>query len=998
MLVVFKMRFQNWVLLSTTLLVLIMAAAFLTTVVRTFISIAEDHATSSFAWIAQQASGELENLLRQNVHFVTTQAKADPSQFVRKAAGQPGSLNPDAMVPLFLAALDSDSNSYSHFFALPDEEFLQVIGTHDDPHIVEALKAPSGTFYAVRRITPTADGKRRDHYQFLDKNRIPLGNREQEATLVPTARPWYLLAQKSSGTAFTSPYLFASSGELGITVSAALSEGIGVLATDISLRSLRGFLAGLSLPVNGAIAIQDASGKVLAFHGKGARLAGVSVQPMTPPEKIGHPLLALLRESSVLNDSRITPLGADGEPFVVTREHAVGVKGAEFIVTVWAPLSDFTGAFTRAQRDVILLSVAVLLVLLPLAFVGSRRIARSLETMARDSEQLNILNFSHTPHKPNTILHEINALGEAQITLRSQIQNRTKNLVTAQDKLENLIQVGLDLGRERDRMALLRKILVGGKTLLNCDAGTLYIMTDHKTLHFALRTKSDELPSFEIPLYDAEGKPVERYMATWCALHNEPIIVDDVYSETRFDVSGAKKMDAETGYRSISMLTVPLSPREGKVIGVLQFINALNPETGKVIPFPPEMLRFITAMAAQAAVALDNFQLTEAQMELLDAMIKLIAGAIDAKSVYTGGHCERVPELGIMLAEAACAVEEGPLADFRFTTEDEWREFRIGAWLHDCGKVTTPEYVVDKATKLETIYNRIHEVRMRFEVLLRDARITQLEAIAAGVAPATALATYAARKAQLADDFAFIAECNLGGELMAPEKLERLKRIAEETWARHYDDRLGLSHGELKRYQGEPEALPATEKLLADKPHHVIPRTDLRSVDPKWGFKVKVPEHLYNYGEVYNLGVGRGTLTEEERFKINEHVMQSLMMLEQLPLPKSMRRIPEYAVTHHETLIGTGYPRKLTETELSVPMRIMAIADIFEALTASDRPYKKAKTLSESIKILSFFKKDKHIDPALFDLFLTSGVYQRYAEKYLLPEQIDAVDIAQFVS
>jgi HD-GYP domain-containing protein (c-di-GMP phosphodiesterase class II) len=799
-----------------------------------------------------------------------------------------------------------------------------------------------------------------------------------------------------NGLAVTDPYLFASTGELGITVAAPLPGQAGVIATDISLRSLQDFLTGLSLPPNGAIALQDAQGKILAFHGQGAHFATLAIAPMTPPDKIEHPYLTVLKDMSSAAGSKILPQGA-GEKFVVTRFKTEEVGGAAFRVVVLAPLSDFTGAFDRAQRDVILLSLLVLVVLLPLASLGSRQIAHSLAAMATDSERLKLLDFSHPPSRPDSFLYEVNALGEAQYVMHDAIQKRTKDLVEAQGKLENLVHTGLELGRERDRMVLLNTILFGGKTLLNADAGTLYMLTDHKTLSFALRTKSDELPSFEIPLYDAEGKPVERYMATWCALHNEPIIVDDVYSETRFDVSGAKKMDAESGYRTVSMLTVPLSPRKDEVIGVLQFLNAQDPLTGKVIPFAPELVRFVTAMAAQAAVALDNHQLIEAQKELLDAMIKLIAGAIDAKSPYTGGHCERVPELGIMLAEEASKVTEGPLADFRFTTDDEWREFRIGAWLHDCGKVTTPEYVVDKSSKLETIYNRIHEVRMRFEVLLRDARISQLEAVAAGTAPATALAAYEARKAQLDDDYAFIAECNLGGEFMAPDKLERIKHIAEETWQRNYDDRIGLPYEELKRYTGDPEPLPVMEKLLADKPQHVIPRTDLRSVDPKWGFKVKVPENLYNYGEMYNMSIGRGTLTEEERFKINEHVMQSMIMLKQLPLPKGMKRIPEYAATHHETLIGTGYPCKLTDAELTVPMRIMAIADVFEALTASDRPYKKAKTLSESVKILSFMKKDKHVDPVLFDLFLTSGVYQRYAEKFLKPEQIDTVDIKKYL-
>ncbi|MCE5262515.1 MAG: response regulator [Deltaproteobacteria bacterium] len=640
---------------------------------------------------------------------------------------------------------------------------------------------------------------------------------------------------------------------------------------------------------------------------------------------------------------------------------------------------------------------------IPVVFLTAKT---ELEDEMRGFE-LGAVDYITKPISPPVVLTRVqthlrlkrmqDALKDRNQLLDTAVQNRTKDLVAARDKLEYLIQTGLELGKERDRITLLRKILFGSRTLLNCDAGTLYVMTEHNTLRFAQRTNSVELPLFELPLYDEAGAPVERFMATWCALHNEPVIVDDVYSETRFDTSGAKKMDAESGYRTVSMLTVPLSPREGEVIGVMQFLNALDPETGTVIPFRPEMLRFVTAMAAQAAVALDNFQLVEVQKELLEATIKLIAGAIDAKSHYTGGHCERVPVLAVMLAEAASAVKEGPLAGFGFKTDDEWREFRIGAWLHDCGKVTTPEYVVDKASKLETIYNRIHEVRTRFEVLLRDARISQLEAVAAGTNPAEALARYETRKTQLADDFAFIAECNLGGEFMVPEKLERLNRIAEETWLRNYDDRIGMPYEELKRYPDEQATLPAIEKLLADKSHHIIPRSDKQSTDPKWGFKIKVPENLYNHGEVYNLSVGRGTLTEEERFKITEHVMQSIMMLEQLPLPKNMRRIPEYAGTHHETLIGTGYPRKMGEAEITIPMRIMAIADVFEALTASDRPYKKTKTLSESIHVLSFLKKDKHIDPALFDLFLTSGVYKRYAEKYLLQEQIDEVDISKYV-
>jgi hypothetical protein len=353
-----------------------------------------------------------------------------------------------------------------------------------------------------------------------------------------------------------------------------------------------------------------------------------------------------------------------------------------------------------------------------------------------------------------------------------------------------------------------------------------------------------------------------------------------------------------------------------------------------------------------------------------------------------------------MLAHAACDTQNGPYADFTLS-EDEWEAVHVAAWLHDCGKVTTPEYVVDKSTKLETIYDRIHEVRMRFEVLKRDAEIECLKRIHSGMPEVEAWAKLASDLQQIDDDFAFIASCNEGGEFMAPEKIERLKAIATRTWLRTLDDRIGISHEEKERKERLPAApLPAVEPLLADKPEHRIERRASEKIPPdnKWGFKMKVPELLYNRGEIYNLAVGRGTLSEEERYKINEHIVQTIIMLSALPFPRHLKNVPEIAGGHHEKMDGTGYPKRLTKDEMSPVARMMAIADIFEALTARDRPYKKGKTLSESIKIMGFMKNDKHIDPELFELFLRSGVYRQYAERYMTPEQLDEVDIEAVLS
>ena len=574
-----------------------------------------------------------------------------------------------------------------------------------------------------------------------------------------------------------------------------------------------------------------------------------------------------------------------------------------------------------------------------------------------------------------------------------------QSLAEAREQLASLVENGLLLASERDRDKLLRHILMAGKRICNADAATLYLKTESGGLRFALRSRSDDLPSIEIPLIDPHtGRPDERHVCTHVALNNRSVLIDDVYTESRFDLSGTRHFDLESGYRTVSMLAVPMAPRGGEVIGVLQFINATDRHSGEVVAFSRQDASFVEALAAQAAVALENHQLMAAQNNLIDAMVRILAGAIDAKSAHTGGHCERVPQLAMMLAEEACRVDSGPLADFRFASADEWREFRIGAWLHDCGKVTTPEHIVEKATKLEVIHNRIHEVRLRFEILRRDAEIARLQARLDGVDAATADALFAASVRELEDDFAFVANCNIGGETMADGAVERLHAIAGRTWTRHFDDRLGLSNEELARVELLPaQPLPARELLLADKPHHLIPRPASPGLDPAYGFRMNVPQHLYNQGELYNLCVSRGTLTAEDRYKINEHIMQTIVMLEQLPLPKNLRRVPEYAGTHHETLRGSGYPRGLSREQLSVPARIMAIADIFEALTACDRPYKKAKTLSESISILAHLKDNDHLDPDLFDLFLSTGLYRRYGERYLKPEQMDEIDIAAYI-
>jgi HD-GYP domain-containing protein (c-di-GMP phosphodiesterase class II) len=553
--------------------------------------------------------------------------------------------------------------------------------------------------------------------------------------------------------------------------------------------------------------------------------------------------------------------------------------------------------------------------------------------------------------------------------------------------LERLIDIGLALSAERNHDRLTERILLEAIDITKADGGTLYLRTEEDTLKFIIvRTGTLKIAmggTTGVPInfpplrmYNAEtGQPNHNNISTYAALTGKTINIPDAYEAEGFDFSGTKKFDAGTGYRSKSFLTIPLKNYSDAVIGVLQLINATD-GNGNVIPFSTDVQRLVEALASQAAVAIDNQQLIEAQKALMDSLIKVMAHAIDAKSPYTGGHCQRVPELTKMLAQKAVESDAPMFKDFALT-EADWYELHVAAWLHDIGKVTTPEFVVDKATKLQTIYDRIHEVRMRFEVLRRDAEIKMLKAIAKGKSARVERKKFKERCKELDEQWKFIAENNLGGEFMSKERQDKVREIGKQQWYRYFDRKLGLAWAETKLWADAPPPDEGMESLLADLPEHA-----------------KAEYHL---GEILNMCIARGTLNDDERKKINDHIVLTIDMLKELPFPKHMKRVPEYAGGHHEKMDGTGYPNKLRGDQMSLPARIMAIADIFEALTAADRPYKKAKTLSESVKILYFMKKDKHVDADLFELFLTSGAYKDYAEQFLRPEQVDTVNIDQYL-
>ena len=521
-------------------------------------------------------------------------------------------------------------------------------------------------------------------------------------------------------------------------------------------------------------------------------------------------------------------------------------------------------------------------------------------------------------------------------------------------RIDRLNEIGIALSVESDTAKLLELIMMGAKSLTRADGGSLYFIKDglltfeiisNDSLDIQMGgTSGNEITFSPIPLIN-NGKENHSNIVSHCVLSGDTINIADAYHEDGFDFNGTRKFDSKTGYRTKSILTFPLRDHEKEIIGVLQLINAKDPESGETITFSPIDQQLAESLASQAAVALTQRRLISELRFLFESFIKMIAGTIDDKSPYTGGHCRRIPVLTMMLAEAAHNEDSGPLEKFRITEKDRY-ELETAAWLHDCGKVTVPEYVMDKATKLETIYDRIHCIELKIEVLLRDAEIAYLRARLESDGSEDVLSNlksnYDAQCQKFRAALVFMQKANIGGEFMTQDDIAHLTKLAKFNWI---------------DMDGNVESLISADELK-------------------------------------NLSIQRGTLNNEEREIINNHIVVTIKMLESLPFPKDLQNVPEYAGGHHEKMDGSGFPKGLQKDEMSVQARIMAVADIFEALTARDRPYKQGKKLSECLRIMGSMKKNRHIDPDIFDIFIKNKVYLDYAEEFLEPNQIDEIDVS----
>ena len=534
-----------------------------------------------------------------------------------------------------------------------------------------------------------------------------------------------------------------------------------------------------------------------------------------------------------------------------------------------------------------------------------------------------------------------------------------KAAIEVASRIERLNRIGVSLSAESDTRRVLQMVLDGARELTGADGATLYLLEGDgrdQCLRFDMMvTESlglaagapgqpsvpDNIPPVQI--YTSDGKPDRHTVVGCAALDQTTLHVEDAYDDKRFDFSGTRAFDQRTGYRSCSLLAVPMLDHAGRLMGVLQLLNRLS-AAGEPEAFDATDISLAQSLASQGAVSLSQRRLADEQRELFESLVRLIAYGIDEKSPETGAHCRRVPVATMLIARYASKSDWPEFADFHMSEQDIY-ELEMAAWLHDCGKITTPVHVEQKGTRLQTVWDRIELIETRMEILLRDARIRALAARTGDNVQTAGEDDPEVRQLHqwLDQQREFLRRCNSGGEGGDPEVSERLQEIAAVGW---------------RDMQGEPQSLISEDEL-------------------------------------YNLDVGRGTLNPEERKIIQDHIVTTIKMLEQLPFPEHLKRIPEYAGGHHEWVNGKGYPNQLTRMQMSIPARIMAVADVFEALTAPERSYKSPMPLSKTLQIMGEMVERGHLDPDLFRLFVHEEIYMDYAREHLAEAQIDAVDKAR---
>ncbi|WMI98235.1 HD domain-containing phosphohydrolase [Pseudomonas chlororaphis subsp. aurantiaca] len=877
-----------------------------------------------------------------------------------------------ALLGPFSQSLKDNPDLASLYVGYADGDFFMVRPLRSQA-LKQARQAPEPAAYEVWSIErDRGTGQLHSQSLFYDASLALISRRDNtQESYDPSSRNWFANAKDDTDQITTEPYVFFSTRNVGTTL-ARRSGNNAVMGADLTLEQLSATLAKHRVTPSTEIALVDGNGNAVAYPDSRRLIVEEQSARLIRANDLNPALDALLRGKAQGNHLRLKD-----RQWIVASRHLQegGPQGLQLALLV--PEDELLADAYRMRWQGALITLSILLLCLPLGWLTSRVLVMPLRALVQEADAIRSFDFNYPLTRRSPVL---------------EVDQLSVSMARMKETLASFFEITASLSAETRFDPLLQRVLFETMKIGQAQAGLIYLRENEgmnlEPHGLIIADNVQDLRVFDIRSQDAQHDASPVWLQR---LTNSENVVTTLGFEQAADLQSVL---LAMNCPSVHLIGIRLHNRHNETVGILVLLLADSGQEDDLEKLSPDRIAFLQAVSGAAAVSIDSQRLQNRQKQLLDSFIQLLAGAIDAKSPYTGGHCQRVPALTLMLAQAAAASQQPAFSAYQ-PTEDEWEALHIAAWLHDCGKVTTPEYVVDKATKLETLNDRIHEIRTRFEVLKRDLWIDYWQARAQGGDEASLGAIRDAGLAELDDDFAFIAHCNLGSEAMAEADLQRLGRIARRTWSRTLDDRLGLSWEENRRQQRTPAApLPVIEQLLADKPEHLIERnpSELIPADNPWGFKLDVPPYKYNRGELYNLSIGKGTLTREERYVINHHMVQTILMLNHLPFPDHLNNIPEIAGGHHEKMDGTGYPKQLKREQMSLPARMIAIADIFEALTAADRPYKKGKTLSEALGIMASMCRNAHIDPELFELFIQARIYQQYADRFMEPQQIDGVD------
>ena len=853
-----------------------------------------------------------------------------------------------------LAELLTANNLAAAVFVGYTDGAFMLLRPLDTPALRSQFKASPKSNFMVQSVVVDGKGARRGEFIFYNAE-LKLLERSPQPTydFDPRTRHWFQDATKTASSIASAPYIFFTTRQVGITLSQVNRRGNAVFGIDILLDDVAASFAELRTTPNTEVVLLNANQEVVAYRDMARVVAKTNGEfSFRHLDRLGSASLSALNAAAG-EKGEVVSFQADGREWLGVASSFDVWKTGGLRLLAAAPTDDFLGELKAKFIKLLAIVLGITLLLLPCGWIMGAALGNSLDKLAWQAHRMSQFDFRPSPPQQSRVA-EVNELSTV-----INVMGRT---------IQTFLELSQDMATEPQVERMINNVLQQMVTAMRCTAGCVYLLGDNVSAQMQRTAVAGTVP---------QHWPTAMPQA-----------------EAAKGVAIKPKSNSGVIERQIE-----LRARSGRLEGFLLLQHADDSDHAE-----PSFTEFVNKLSGMLAVSIETRKLFNAQKLLLDGLIRLLADAIDAKSPYTGGHCERVPQLAGMLVDQMREETTGPYASFRMTEEERY-EFHLGAWLHDCGKVTSPEHIIDKATKLEGIYNRIHEIRTRFDVLWRDAEVAYWMGIAQGGDESQLREIRRLRVETLQDDFAFVARCNIGGEYMAEADVLRLTEIGQTRWLRYFDNRLGLSADETLRVGGVPAvALPASEPLLADRVDHLVHwgerKPAVEKSDPmnRHGFDMALPPYAQNMGELYNLSIPKGTLTAEDRFKINEHMVQTLVMLQSLPWPPNMALVPEIAATHHEKLDGSGYPRKLPAARLTVADRVMALADIFEALTAADRPYKAPKKLNESLCLMAKMANNHHLDSALFRYFLESGLWLTFAEKFMRPEQIDRVDVAAIVA